>query len=336
MITDADSEFHPRDPNDRTWTETMFVPFSIPEHNIFGNVYVLARPNVGVCTSSILIGQGFCHQPYEIDFTDPQVHLPCPESFRKFDLPNGLSVNTPNPREYDATYRNVLGACSFDLSFRALHEPFDPGDPAQNPLLEKDRSTGDTRHGDEWENGHFEVKGHITGELELRGKKYTIDCYDGMDHSWGPRLETGTRSVAWVSVNFGPELAMHLAVLISINAGKVTYERLRFGFVSRNGEVRPIVAADITAEHTSMLAISNHIVATDDRGETYEFFGAAISSHPWHSFNPSHVAYQGVFRYHWGDKVGYGEMADIYGLDYLAERMSKHGRHRGLAGEVTA
>ncbi|HEY5857787.1 MAG TPA: hypothetical protein VIW24_28055 [Aldersonia sp.] len=326
MITDADSEFHPRDPQDRTWTETMFLPFVVPEAGIFGNVYVLARPNVGIATSSILVGQGFCTQPYEIDFTDPQVHLPCPDSFSKFTLANGLSVHAPTPREYDLSYRNALGACSFDLSFRGLHEPFDPGDPDQNPLLGADRAHADARHGDEWENGHFEVKGHITGELELRGQRYRVDCYDGMDHSWGPRTETGTRSVAWVSVNFGPELAVHLAVLIDLRDGIVVYEKLRFGFVVENGTVHPVVDASIEAEHTALLAISNHIRVTDVRGREYEFHGTAISSHPWYSFNPSHVSYQGVFRYHWGDKIGYGEMADIYGLDYLARRMSRHGR----------
>lgn len=328
MITDADSDFHPRDPADRTWTETMFLPFAVPEHGIFGNVYVLARPNLGVATSSILVGQGFCTQPYEVDFTDPQVHLPCPASFSDFKLENGLKVQAPDPRTYDITYENALGACSFDLSFRATHQPFDPNDPRENPLLDADRATGDTRHGDEWENGHFEVKGHITGTLTLRERTYDVDCWDGMDHSWGPRSEVGTRSVAWVSVNFGSEMAMHLALLISIDGGKVRYDRLRFGFVTRNGEVRPIVSAHVTAQHTQMMAFQNHIVATDDRGETYEFHGASVSSHPWYSFNPSHVSYQGVFRYHWGDKIGYGEMADIYGMDYLAERMSRHGRNK--------
>lgn len=329
MITDADSEFHERDADDLTWTETMFLPFAIPEEGIFGNVYVLARPNAGVATSSILIGQGFCPDPWDVDFTDPQVHQPCPESFKKFSLPSGLTVNTPSPKEVDVTYENALGACSFDLSFRGLHEPFDPSDPAQNPLLVDDRAQVDSRHGREWENGHFEVKGHITGTLQLRGREYTVDCYDGMDHSWGPRPEVGTRSVAWVSVNFGPDLAIHLAMLIALEDGRVRYDRLRFGFVVRNGEVRPIIDARITAEHTHLLAINNHILATDDRGEQYEFFGTAISSHPWYSFNPCHVSYQGVFRYHWGDRIGYGEMADIYGLDYLAERMSRHGRAKG-------
>ncbi len=79
-----------------------------PRRGIFGNVYVLARPNVGIATSSILIGKGFCTQPYEIAFTDPQVHLPCPESFAKFTLGNGLSVNAPTPKEYDVSYENAL------------------------------------------------------------------------------------------------------------------------------------------------------------------------------------------------------------------------------------
>lgn len=329
MINDSDADFHPRDPSDRTWTETTFLPFVVPEAGIFGNVYVLARPNLGVATSSILVGQGFCTQPYEVDFTDPQVHLPCPESFSSYKLENGLSVHSEGPKSYDISYENALEACSFDLKFRAFHEPFDPSDPSQNPLLEAERASGDdVRRGDEWENGHFEVKGRITGELELRGRSYTVDCYDGMDHSWGPRTEVGTRAVAWVSVNFGEDLAMHLAMLLSIENGHVVYESLRFGFVVENGEMHGLVDATVEATHTSMLAMSNRICATDVRGKQYEIFGTAISSHPWYSFNPSHVSFQGVFRYHYGDRVGYGEMADIFGLDYLAERMSRHGRKR--------
>ena len=124
MITDSDTDFHPRDPADLTWTETNFLPFVVPEAGVFGNVYVLARPNVGVATSSILVGQGLCRQPFEIDFTDPQVHLPCPESFSEYTLANGLSVQAPSPRDYRFSYRNRLDACSFQLRFEGLHQPF--------------------------------------------------------------------------------------------------------------------------------------------------------------------------------------------------------------------
>lgn len=330
MITAADADFHPRDPNDRTWTETTFLPFTVPEEGIFGNAYVLARPNLGVCSSSIIVSKGLCRQPYEIDFTDPQMHLPCPKSFAKYELANGLTVDgSTEPANYHLTYKNVLGACSFDLHFRGIHHPFDPHDPKENPLLgeHKDKPL-DPRIGAHWNNGHFEVKGHITGELEVRGKKYKVDCYDGMDHSWGPRAETGTRAVAWISVNFGDDLAFHLAVPMNLRNGEVTYDPLRFGFVADKGKTYGLVSAEIEATRVDMMPISNRIRTKDVRGQEWEFFGNVVGGHPWYSFNPSHTCFQVVMCYRWGGRVGYGEFGDIFGLDYLADRMSRLGRHR--------
>ena len=96
MITDADADFHARDPADRTWTETTFLPFGVPEEGIFGNAYVLARPNMGVAISSVIVTRGLCRQPWEIDFCDPQMHLPCPEKFSDYQLGNGLEVKALN------------------------------------------------------------------------------------------------------------------------------------------------------------------------------------------------------------------------------------------------
>lgn len=329
MILPTDCEFHPRNPKDRTWTETTFLPFGVPEAGIFGNAYVLARPNMGVCISSIIVSKGFCRQPFEIDFCDPQMHLPCPPSFSSYSLENGLTVKALNGvRDYQLTYTNELGACHFDLNFRGLHQPFDPHDPNENPLLEKTAAApADARLGDTWSNGHFEVKGHITGELELRGKRYKVDCYDGMDHSWGPRRELGTRAVSWISVNFGDELSMHLAVPMVLKNGEVTYDPVRFGFIVQHGEVFGVTAAEVTATRVDMLAMTNHIRATDIRGKTFEFFGSAVGGHPWHSFNPCHVCYQSLMRYSWDGKVGYGEFGDIFGLDYLGDRLSRSARH---------
>ncbi len=327
MITAADAEFHDRDRSDLSWTETTFLPFAVPAAGIFGNAYVLARPNLGVVSSSIIVTRGLCRQPYEIDFCDPQMHLPCPESFADYRLANGLAVRAVQPPgEYRLSYVNALGACRFDLHFQAIHQAFDPHDPAENPLA----GTGpaDARLGDHWSSGHFEVKGHITGELELRGQIFEVDYYDGMDHSWGPRQEVGTRSVSWISVNFGPELAMHLAVPMNISGGAVTYDPIRFGFVTEGGETFGITAATVQAERVDLLAVSNHITATDVRGRTYEFFGTVVGGHPWYSFNPSHVCFQVLMRYRDGDREGFGEFGDIFGLDYLAERMSRSGRQR--------
>jgi len=330
MITEKDSEFHPRDPNDRTWTETTVLVFSVPEAGILANAYVLARPNLGVCLSSVVVAQGLCRQPYEIDFCDPQMHLPCPDSFSKYTLENGLSVEAINgPRNYRMTYQNALGACSFDLNFRGLHVPFDPHDPSQNPLKEKEAAGPvDERRGDEWENGHFEVKGHTTGWLELRGKRYEVDSYDGMDHSWGPRTEVSNRSVSWISVNFGEELAMHLAVPMRFENGTVVYDAPRFGYVVEHGEVFGVVKASVEAERVDLVPISSHIRATDVRGKEYEFFGSFLGGYPWYNFNPCHVCFQSLLRYQDGTRTGYGEFGDIFGLEYLGDRLSRHGRQR--------
>lgn len=330
MITAKDADFHPCDPLDRSWTETTFLPFGVPEAGIFGNAYVLARPNLGIVSSAIIVSQGFCRQPYEIDFTDPQMHLPCPASFSKYQLDNGLSVQaSTDARDYQLSYRNALGACNFDLHFRGLHQPFDPHDPNENPLLEAAaKGPADPRIGTEWTNGHFEAKGHITGELELRGRRFKVDCYDGMDHSWGPRPQVGTRAVSWISVNFGEDLAFHLAMPMNIQRGEVSYDALRFGFVMDQGETIGLVEASVQATRVDMLATTNHIRVKDLRGREWEFFGSVVGGHPWHSFNPCHVCYQSLMRYQCGDRVGYGEFGDIFGLDYLAERMSRTGRQR--------
>ncbi|MGE0230296.1 MAG: hypothetical protein AB7O39_14545 [Flavobacteriaceae bacterium] len=325
MITAQDTDFHPRDPADLSWTETTFIPFCVPEEGIFGNAYVLARPNLGICTSSIIVSKGICNHTYQIDFTDAQVHLPCPEKFSDYSLPNGLTVKSSNaPRDYHFTYEHKMGSCSFDLNFKAIHHPFDPHDPNENPLLEKTKAAPkDSRVGHEWSNGHFECKGHITGELMLRGQKFKVDCYDGMDHSWGPRVEYGARSVSWISVNFGEELAVHLAVPMKIVKGEVLYDKPQFGFVVQNGETFGVVDATVVATRVDMMATGNHITVTDIRGKSFEFYGATIGGHPWHSFNPCHVCYQVAMRYTWNGKVGSGEFGDIFGLEYLADHKSR-------------
>ena len=200
-------------------------------------------------------------------------------------------------------------------------------DPEQNALLTaRDSVASLDQHGDGWATGHFEVKGHVTGELVLHGQKYDVDCYEGMDHSWGPRRDVGTWAVAWISINFGPDLAMHLAVEENLVDGEVQYGDLRFGFVTEKGETRSLVSAEVEALRVEMLPVANRIKVVDVQGTEWEFRGSAVAGHPWHSFNPRDVCYQSLFRYEHEGRVGWGEMGDIFGLDYLSRHLSRHGR----------
>jgi hypothetical protein len=326
MIEAADSGFHERDTQDRTWAETTVLLFSNPEHGILGNAYVLARPNLGVAISAVIVGQGLCRQFYEVDFLDPQMHLPCPDDFTDYRLENGLDVTvTKPPTDYHVTYEHAGGNCSFDLTFRGLMQPFDALDPAHNPML------GDATFeglGDQWSNGHFELLGHVTGDLTLRGKNYKIDSYEGMDHSWGPRKEEGKRAVGWIPISFGEDFGMHVVMALGMNGPEVTYDALRFGYVLDKGEVYGLVDAKVETRRVDMLPVSTMVSATDSRGQTHTFYGEAIASHPFQQFNPCSMAYQTLYRYHRGDQLGYGVGTDVFGVDFLAERMSRHGREK--------
>lgn len=326
MITPEDADFHPRDADDRTWVETTALIFSVPEAGILGNAYVQARPNMGVAISSIAVGQGFCRQPYLIDFVDPQVHLPCPDNFLDFSLENGLTVKATNaPGDYRFTFEDQFGACRFDLDYRAVMQPFDAHDPSHNPLL--GAGGQHSKRGDTWATGHYETKGHITGELYLRGTTYEVDCYEEMDHSWGPRAERGSVEQSWTHINFGDDFGAFVCTDITLRSdGSVQYDDARFGYILEDGEVHGIVHAKVESESTDLLGYANHIVLTDVRGKTFEFFGSAVAGHPWYSYNPNRVAFQSLFRYQYGNRIGYGEGGNIFGMNVLGERLSSHGR----------
>lgn len=339
MITDRDSDYHASDPAEWRWTETTPLIFSVPDAQILGNLYVASRPNLGVALSSIAIAQGICRQAYEVDFSDAQMHLPAPDNFTGYELENGLRVDvTDPPRGYRFRYAYKGGdECALDLTFRGIHRPFDCNDPAENTLLAAPEGHAyDSRLGDQWGNkstderypsGHFNTIGHVTGELILRGRRYDVNCYDCMDHSWSRRTEVSRRAVSYLSACFGDDYGVHMAVPLDLVRGETVYEGLRFGFVVEDGETHGLVSARVEGSTTDLLPMGCWVETTDVRGKVHRFSGVAIAGHPYDNFNPSHIAFQSLMRWETPDgRVGFSELANIFGREFLAARLSRHGR----------
>jgi len=318
MITADDFKFHPRDPADPHWTETIFVIFSVPEAGVSGNLYVLARPNLGICHSSIEIHKGMCFHPWQIHHNDSQMHLPCPEDFSDFTLENGLSFKAFNERDSRFTYKSLDGACEVDLSFRAICDPFDPHDPAQVPAL----GGGQVDGYDGWNNGHMESKGRIEGSLLLRGRRYAIRCVDGMDKSWGPRRDWGNKAASWVHVDLDGETGAFLVFGLGFENKELRYGPFKYGFLAIDGERRPIVSASMTAKRSDMLVTRADVRFEDDRGNVYTARGSTVAAAPWYNFNPSSAAYQTLMRWESDHGVGYSHIADFSGLNFLSEGMA--------------
>lgn len=318
MITADDFKFHPRDPADPTWTETVFVIFSVPEAGISGNLYVLARPNRGICHSSIEIHRGMCFHPWQIHHNDSQMHLSCPDNFDDFTLENGLSFKALNARDSEFRYRSLDGACELDLSYRAVCDPFDPHDPTHVPALAASQVDGY----DGWNNGHMESKGRISGSLLLRGQRYEVRCIDGMDKSWGPRRDWGNKGASWIHVNLNDDLGAFLVLGLGFENKEVRYGPFKYGFLADGGERRAIVSAEMIAKRSDMLVTRADVRFVDDRGIEYTATGTTIAAAPWYNFNPSSVAYQTLMRWDSEHGTGYSHIADFAGLGFLSEGMA--------------
>ena len=327
MIHTKDLDYHNQGTTDPTYAETYFLIFSVPEASISGNVYVLARPNVGVTLSSIYFHQGICTNAYEAEYSDAPMHLVAPQRLSDFTLANGLSLTgSNNARDYHFRYQGRDGLCNFDLNFSGIMDPFDALDPNHNPMLAKfDNTEEATGAGDSWAQGHYDIVGQIKGELNLYGKQYKVDCVDGLDRSWGPRLEWNASPVSWMHMTFGPDLAFHLIMTLDVKNGKTIYTTFRFGYVVENGEVTGLVAGEVTGENADMLGTYRVVRVRDAKGREWEMHGAAIAAAPWHAAYSSFISFQSLYRWTMGTRTGFSSVTDVFGVTTLAKRLSKLG-----------
>lgn len=324
MIVAADSDFHAHDAAQTTWAETIGLWFAVPEERIYGNVYVLARPEVGATICSINAVQGHRKEPYEVDFTDPRMHLPCPASMVDFTLENGLSVSTIRPpTDYRFRYRAESGTCSLDLDLVGCMPAWDPHDPTDNPLTVPDAHTN-LGLGDAWSRGHLDFVGRARGDLVLRGRHYEIDAMAGMDRSWGARAELGLIAISYLHVPFAESFGVHLVMTVALQDGHVSYPSVRFGYVYDERGVSGVVEATMTADHTGMVPSATRITVVDDRGRRVELVGRAVASAPWYTFSPAYATFQALMRYELDGRVAHGLVSEVWGIEYLAARASQH------------
>ena len=296
----------------------MFVIFSVPECAISGNIYVLTRPNLGVCHSSVEIHQGMCFQPWQLHHNDSQMHMRCPEDFSDFTLPNGVTFKAHDERRHEWRYTSRDGVCALDFTYEAICDPTDARDPAQVPQLNDSKVEGY----DGWNNGHLEGTGRVKGTLRLRDKTYKVDCIEGVNKSWGPRNDWGNKGASWIHVELGEGLGAFMVMGMDIEDGLVTYGPFKYGYVVVNGERRALMDAEMTAKRTDMLVTSANVRFVDDRGESYVARGTTIAAGPWYNFNPSSSGFQTLMRWESGDRTGHSHIADFWGNHYLSQKLA--------------
>ncbi|MGD9792685.1 MAG: hypothetical protein AB7V43_04320 [Acidimicrobiia bacterium] len=182
-IGTADDTFHPVNPDEPMWTETVWMSWIVPERKMFGTFYPVFRPNIGVQFGGVSLYDDTADIPWEAPIYDMQWHIPLAKDIdlRDCKLPNGMYIKVTKPnRVIEFGYSS--DEITIDLKFEALMRPLVSG------------GESDLFHA----GGHLDQPGRVTGTMILRGETIPVDCIAQRDRAWGPRRDNKQPRVAYV------------------------------------------------------------------------------------------------------------------------------------------
>lgn len=276
MIKPSDFDFHHDASSPWQWAETLALPFCVPEANINVVVYLVTRPRLGVAMCDITMMDRIAPLWEDQLYVDNMQHLPCPESLTRFELPNGFAFEVLEPLQlYHLKYEGIDDT-RFDLTYRALHAPYDINDPAMDP-------TAAARTGPAWDSswsGHYEQTYHITGTLTVRGRKLAVDCVETGDRSWGPRAERDNSAVIWWHASFGEALTIHLFTGHDI-ATRTALGPHVSGYVLDKGEIYGIVGSEGDQQYMGAMPMGGALSVTDVRGLRFDLTYSTVNGCYW-------------------------------------------------------
>ncbi len=313
MIRAEDVRYHIPADMGYDWAETAFFSIYLPEPNITAWIYVVARNGVGAMLCDVEVIDGIGRASLDALYMDVQQHLPVPEKFESFSLPNGLTLSTANePHDYQLDYIGV-GDTEFHWTIAGLMPPYDIHDPEMDPLASPDVNA--SGFGAAYAN-HFDMTVRVTGTAKIRGKNYDVDCVTTMDHSWGPRNERGLRPMGWINGNFGTDLAFQTIWGFSPEAHGQDQFKLAHGYVLADGEVRALVDGQLQAHRRGPWPSGYSGTLTDVQGRTYAITGHAVAQHPWACYSNS-LAMFSTIQWTLEGRTGHGLAQENWPLDSL-------------------
>jgi len=159
----GDDAFHQPDDDSPWHTETAWYSFWTPGGEYAAHVYLRFRVNLGIANSCIYVWGPGTSTPWEAAYWK-HLHVPMPKSLTAMELLGGLRHEQRVPFEsYDLSYvdnRNYGSPVGFDVRVNAVGAP-------------------------EFFGGkHFDQAVRVTGQLDVDGRSFAIDCLAMRDRSW--------------------------------------------------------------------------------------------------------------------------------------------------------
>lgn len=321
MIRPEDAQFHAPTSDDPLWAETNYFGLYAGQDtdtpmNI--GVYGLFREPIGVVGSTVSVNSRRVTMPWAADYWDAWEHLvvPQPSNLLDYELANGLKVVCTEPNKvWDVDYSDPEADLELRFRFTGLSIPYDVNDPEQDPMAaDKDM---DLTWGHAYA-GHFDLTGHVEGEIRLRGATTPIDCVSTMDHSWGVRAERQTSRLSWLHAHFSKDFAVHALFDFGTEAGPDGASPLTMthGYVLDHGELHGLKAGGGTTHRAGFYPDAIEVSVTDSSDRTWDLEGTALTTFPWQAW-PGTVGHNALLRWTCDGQTGYGECMDFIGLGEL-------------------
>ena len=147
-------------------TETHYLGFNIPEHDIHAVGYMWYHPNLKTVMGGIAVWQGFKKHSLQSEIWDYISYMndDClKDDLHHYRLENGYEVTTVEPlKQHRIQYRNDTTDSSVDVTLEALMPPVMLGSGM-----------------------HFEQPMKTRGEIRLRGQNYSVNGTTIRDRSFG-------------------------------------------------------------------------------------------------------------------------------------------------------
>jgi hypothetical protein len=330
VIKDEDARLHEPTTTDPLWAETNYFGLYVHEPAINIGVYALFRATVGAVGSTVSVNSRRVTMPWAADYWDAWQHIPMTSATDLLDyaLPNGLRVRCREPnRVWDVDFDDPDGQMSLHFRYTALMAGYDINDPEMDPLAA--RRDMDKTWGHAYA-GHFDQTGRYEGELELRGRRHTIDCVSTMDHSWGVRAERQTSRMSWLHAHVSPDLALHAILDFSTDNGPdgLSPLRLTHGYVLDHGTCLGLAAGEGEASRSGFYPQRVELRLTDAQGRGWELSGRALTTFPWQAW-PGTVGHNCLLRWQVRGPdgapggEGLGEAMDFIGVRELSAVYSR-------------
>jgi hypothetical protein len=322
------------------WTiHTHYFGFSVPEAEIGAFLYVRYQPAFGLSQGGVGIFQGTDNlEPGDMAFIDYRLTMPWPEiDGNTITTYNGLKVEFLElGRKARVTYTSPDGDTAIDVIQEAV-----------SPLLVR----GHVMPGEEHDSDPAQSPGgseqfmQVTGELTLRGERFTVDCLHPRDRSWRQvRAETPSAPVppvGWSPMCFAPDYIFNQISfeardtdpewvgVYDVPADRPTHH---FAWLYADGDTHAItrVRRNVIERHPQLYAaIRQEVEAEDEQGRVHRFSGQAIAMTAMPAW-PNVTFRDSVYR--WEDEAGRTTHSTYQEIWFDAYQRAMKQRHRSAVG----